>query len=163
LASLWRSSSSKRSRPLKWDIIGDNTGFNNKRKNQNQQLTYRYDRLIGEGGIKTYEDKIIDFVRKKKNEGLGANGINNGINNWINQLRKFNLISGIKGIEWELIGLCVPENIKKSQDREYRVDEVIAIEEKLDVKGKVVSRIMRGSGVRRGAEPYINAEFLDQH
>jgi hypothetical protein len=57
----------------------------------------------------------------------------------------------------------VPENIKKSQDREYRVDEVIAIEEKLDVKGKVVSGVMRGSGVRRGAELYINAEFLDQH
>lgn len=50
--------------------------------------------------------------------------------------------------------------MKKTQDREYHVEEVIAIEEKLDVRGKVISGVMRGSGVRRGAEPSINVGDL---
>jgi len=50
--------------------------------------------------------------------------------------------------------------MKKTQDREYHPEEVIAIEEKLDVRGKVVCGLMRGSGVRRGAEPSISVGDL---
>lgn len=50
----------------------------------------------------------------------------------------------------------MPEFEKKTRDREYFPEEVIAIEDKLDVRGKVVSGVMRGSGVRRGAEPDIS-------
>jgi hypothetical protein len=48
--------------------------------------------------------------------------------------------------------------VEKTQDREYYLEEVITIEDKLDVGGKVVSEVMRGSGVRRGAEPTISVE-----
>ncbi len=54
----------------------------------------------------------------------------------------------------------MPEYIKKTQDREYNAEEAIAIEEKLDVRGKVISGVMRGSGVRRGAEPSISVGDL---
>ena len=48
-----------------------------------------------------------------------------------------------------------PEYVKKTHDREYHADEIIKIEDKLDVRGKAVMGLMRGSGVRRGAEPTI--------
>ena len=48
--------------------------------------------------------------------------------------------------------------MEKTQDREYYLEEVITIEDKLDVGGKVVSEVMRGSRVRRGAEQTISVE-----
>lgn len=63
-------------------------------------------------------------------------------------------------IDWDLIKSYTPEMVKKTQDREYYANEVIAIEEKLDVRGKVVSGIMRGSGIRRGAERSISVGDL---
>ena len=88
----------------------------------------------------------------KKKEGIGARAIDNYVNN----LQKFYRINGVKGIDWELVKSYRPDYVKKTQDREYRADGVIAIEEKLDVRGKVASGVMRGSGIRRGAEPFIN-------
>jgi hypothetical protein len=161
------------------DLSNDDDGRNNnkkrkRRRQKNNNVIYRYDWLIGDddgvhdyhhrGGrkettmvverdIQTLQDRIIQFViYKKKEGGLGANGIDN----YINPLRKFYWVNGIKGIDWELVRSYRPEHVKKTQDREYHPEEVIAIEEKLDVKGKVVSGVMRGSGVRRGAEPSIN-------
>jgi hypothetical protein len=109
-------------------------------------------RAVEERDIQTLQDRIIQFVIHKKKEGLGANGIDN----YINPLRKFYWVNGVKGIDWELVRSYRPEHVKKTQDREYHAEEVIAIEEKLDVRGKVVSGVMRGSGVRRGAEASIN-------
>lgn len=59
-----------------------------------------------------------------------------------------------------MVKSCRPDDVKKTQDREYYADEVIAIEEKLDVRGKVVTGVMRGSGIRRGAEPFISVGDL---
>jgi hypothetical protein len=99
---------------------------------------------------------IIDFVIDKKKEGLGSKGISN----YINPLQRFYKINGIKGIDWELVKSCRPENVKKTQDREYNAEEVIAIENQLDVRGKVVTGVMRGSGIRRGAEPLLTVGDL---
>jgi hypothetical protein len=130
---------------------------NNNNNNNTEKIVYRYDWLIGDGDAQTIENKIIDFViHKKDEEGLGANGIDN----YINQLANFYWINGVKGIDWRLIRRYRPDHIKKTQDREYRTDEVIAIEEKLDVRGKVIIGIMRGSGVRIGAESSINVGDL---
>ena len=120
---------------------------------------YRYDWLIGNEDVQTIQNKIIQFVIDKKKEGLGARAIDN----YVNHLRRFYRVnSGIRGggIDWELVKSYMPDYVKKTQDREYRADEVIAIEEKLDVRGKVVSGVMRGSGVRRGAERLINVGDL---
>ena len=135
------------------DLLNHNG--NNKKKN-NSNIVYRYNWLINED-TQTLQDRIIQFViHKKKEEGLGAKGIDN----YLNPLQKFYLVNGIKGIDWELVRRYKPEDVKKTQDREYHAEEVIAIEEKLDVRGKVVSGVMRGSGVRRGAEPSINVGDL---
>jgi hypothetical protein len=112
--------------------------------------------VVERGDIQTLQDRIIQFVIYKKKEGLGANGIDN----YINPLQKFYWVNGIKGIDWELVRSYRPEHVKKTHDREYHPEEVIAIEEKLDVRGKVVSGVMRGSGVRRGAEPSISVGDL---
>ena len=121
----------------------------------NDDVDYRYDWLI-DNDIRTIQDRIIQFVIDKKKEGLGARAIDNYVNN----LQKFYRVNGVKGIDWELIKSYKPDYVKKTQDREYRADEVIAIEEKLDVRGKVASGVMRGSGIRRGAEPFINVGDL---
>ena len=116
-------------------------------------VVYRYDRLIGEegdnnsGNIQILHERVIQFVIQKKKEGLGSNGLDN----YINPLRRFYRVNGIKGIDWEVVRDYRPDRVKKTHDREYYADEVIAIEEKLDVRGKVASGLMRGSGVRRGA------------
>ncbi len=100
----------------------------------NNDIFYRYDWLI-DGDIQTLQDRIIQFVIQKKKDGLGANGIDN----YINPLRKFYRVNGVKAIDWELVRDYRPERVKKTHDREYHADEVIAIEEKLDVRGKVAS------------------------
>ncbi len=116
------------------------------KKNHNNNLVYRYDWLIGDGNIETIQNKIIDFVTYKRyKEGLG----DTGIGNYINPLKNFYWVNGVKGIDWKLVNKYRPDNFKKTQDREYNADEVITIEEKLDVRDKVVSGVMRGSGVRR--------------
>jgi hypothetical protein len=56
----------------------------------------------------------------------------------------------VKGIDWEMIRSFKPDYVKKTHDREYHPEEIIKIEDKLDVRGKVVMGLMRGSGVRRG-------------
>jgi site-specific recombinase XerC len=125
-------------------------------------VVYRYDWLIGEDGdnnnsnIQILQDRVIQFVIQKKKEGLGSNGLDN----YINPLRRFYRVNGMKGIDWEVVREYRPDRVKKTHDREYYADEVIAIEEKLDVRGKVASGLMRGSGVRRGAEPSINVGDL---
>jgi hypothetical protein len=123
-------------------------------------VVYRYDWLFGDEGdnnnIQTLQDRIIQFVIQKKKEGLSSVGIDN----YINPLKRFYRVNGVKGIDWELVREYIPERIKKTRDREYRAEEVIAIEEKLDVRGKVVSGLMRGSGVRRGAEPSLSVGDL---
>ena len=125
-------------------------------------VVYRYDWLIGEdddnnsGNIRILQDKVIQFIIQKKKEGLGSNGLDN----YINPLRRFYRVNGVKGIDWEVVREYRPDRVKKTHDREYYADEVIAIEEKLDVRGKVASGLMRGSGVRRGAEPSINVGDL---
>jgi hypothetical protein len=125
-------------------------------------VVYRYDWLIGEddddnsGNIRILQDKVIQFIIQKKKEGLGSNGLDN----YINPLRRFYRVNGVKGIDWEVVREYRPVRVKKTHDREYNAEEVIAIEEKLDVRGKVASGLMRGSGVRRGAEPSINVGDL---
>lgn len=101
--------------------------------------------------IQTIQDRIIQFVIDKKKEGRGASAIDN----YINPLQKFYWVNGVKGIDWKLVRSYRPEHVKKTHDREYYPEEVIAIEDKLDIRGKVVMGLMRGSGVRRGAEPSI--------
>lgn len=133
------------------DLLNDNNNDNKnkskKNNNNNNSLVYRYDWLVGDDDIQTIENRIIDFVTYKRDEeGIGANGIDN----YINQLQNFYRVNGVKGIDWKLIRRYRPDHVKKTQDREYRAEEVIAIEEKLDVRGKVISGIMRGSGVRIG-------------
>lgn len=61
------------------------------RRGGKKELVYRYDWLLDEArkggdddsddddGIQTLQDKIIQFVIYKKNEGIGANGIGNYI------------------------------------------------------------------------------------
>ena len=124
-----------------------------------KKIIYRYDWLAeghdGVGGgkdIQTIQDMIIQFVIHKKKQGLGASGIDN----YITPLQKFYWVNGIKGIDWDSIRSYKPEHVKKTLDREYYSEEIIAIEDKLDVRGKVVSGVMRGSGLRRGAEPTIS-------
>lgn len=119
-------------------------------------IVYRYDWLIDNKDIQTLQDRIIHFVIHKKKESLSSNGLDN----YINPLRRFYRVNGLKGIDWEVVREYRPERVKKTQDREYRAEEVIAIEEKLDVRGKVVSGLIRGSGIRRGAEPSINVGDL---
>jgi hypothetical protein len=48
-----------------------------------------------------------------------------GINNYINPLQRFYRINGIKGIDWDLVKSCRPEDVKKTQDREYNAEEVL--------------------------------------
>jgi hypothetical protein len=127
-------------------------------KEEEGHFVYRYDWLIGDRGenIQTLQDRIIKFVIEKKKEGLSSSGLDN----YINPLRRFYKVNSVKGIDWELVREYRPERVKKTHDREYHAEEVIAIEEKLDVRGKVVSGVMRGSGVRRGAEPSIKVGDL---
>lgn len=140
---------------LDHDVLGNNKK-RKKKKNDNNNIVYRYDWLVNDD-VETIQNKIIDFVIDRKKEGLlGAKGIDN----YINPLEKFYKVNGIKGIDWELIRSYKPDDVKKTQDREYYPEEVIAIEEKLDVRGKVVSGVMRGSGIRRGAEPLIKVGDL---
>lgn len=67
------------------------------------------------------------------------------IENYTNHLRRFYRVNGVKAgiIDWDLIKSYVQENVKKRRT-EYYANEVIAIEEKLDVRGKVVSGVMGG-------------------
>jgi hypothetical protein len=125
----------------------------------NSNLVYRYDWLIGDGNndVQTIENMIIDFVvYKRDKEGLGAAAIDNYINHLVN----FYWVARVRGIDWRLVKRHKPDNVKKTQDREYYAEEVIAIEEKLDVRGKVVSGVMRGSGVGRGAVQLISVGDL---
>jgi len=109
--------------------------------------------LLAEGNI---QEKLVHFVVCKKKKGLGYSGISN----YVNALKQLYWVNGIKGIDWELVRTFLPENVKKTNDREYYPDEVLAIEDKLDVRGKVVSGAMRGSGIRRGAEPTVSVGDL---
>ena len=116
-------------------------------------IIYRYDWLLygGNNDIQTIQDRIIQFVIDKKKEGRGGSAIDN----YINPLQKFYWANGVKGIDWKLVRSYRPEHVKKTHDREYYPEEVIAIEDKLDIRGKVVMGLMRGSGVSGGAEPSI--------
>jgi hypothetical protein len=134
--------------------------------NNNNNLVYRYDWLLppsnnddsGVINIETVQNMIIQFVIDKNKQGLSFKAIEN----YTNHLHKFYRVNGVKVgvIDWDLVKSYMPENVKKTQDREYYANEVIAIEEKLNVRGKVVSGIMRGSGVRRGAERSISVGDL---
>jgi hypothetical protein len=139
---------------------------NNNNNNNNNNLVYRYDWLLppsnnddsGVINIETVQNMIIQFVIDKNKQGLSFKAIEN----YTNHLHKFYRVNGVKVgvIDWDLVKSYMPENVKKTQDREYYANEVIAIEEKLNVRGKVVSGIMRGSGVRRGAERSISVGDL---
>ena len=147
-----------------WKLYEENNNntYNNNNKqegsnnNKNNNLIYRYDWLLpinhdnGAVDIKTVQNMVIQFVIEKNKQGLSYKAIEN----YTNHLQKFYRLNGVKVgvIDWDLIKSYMPENVKKTQDREYRADEVIAIEDKLNVRGKVVSGLMRGTGVRRGAE-----------
>ena len=128
------------------DDDGDDDNGHNNNKNKREKsnnVIFRYDWLIGddydnddgsgvhdyhhhhgarkrtsalvvERDIQTLQDRIIQFVIHKKKKGLGANGIDN----YINPLRKFYWVNGIKGIDWELVRSYRPEHVKKTQDRE---------------------------------------------
>ena len=111
-------------------------------------LVYRYDWLLCNKDIQTIQDRIIEFVIQKKKEGRGANAIDN----YLTPLWRFHRVHGVKGIDWEMVRSFKPDYFKKTHDREYRPNEIIRIEDKLDVRGKVVMGLMGGSGVRRGAE-----------
>jgi hypothetical protein len=147
-----------------WQLyeVGDDNDKNknkNKNNNKNSKFVYRYDWLLQlSSDVPTLQDKIIQFIMYKTRQGLGAKAIEN----YTNHLRKFYRANGVKVgvIDWDLIKSYIPENVKKTQDREYYANEVIAIEEQLDVRGKVVSGVMRGSGVRRGAEQTLTVGDL---
>jgi hypothetical protein len=140
-----------------------NNNGNNEQEGSNN-LVYRYDWLLpssnhdGVIDVETIQDRIIQFVMDKNKQGLSFKAIEN----YVTHLRKFYRVNGVKVgvIDWDLIKSYMPDNVKKTQDREYYANEVIAIEEKLDVRGKVVSGVMRGSGVRRGAEGSISVGDL---
>ena len=145
-----------------WKLYEEN---NNNKQEGNNSLVYRYDLLLpnnNNGGsavdIETVQNRIIQFVMDKNKQGLSFKAIEN----YVTHLRKFYRVNGVKigVIDWDLIKSYMPENVKKTQDREYYANEVIAIEEKLDVRGKVVSGVMRGSGVRREAEGSISVGDL---
>jgi len=118
---------------------------------QKKDGSYSYTSLL-KGRPEDIQNSIVQFVIAKKKEGIGASGLDNYINN----LQKFYKTNGIRTIDWELVRSYKPETVKKSKDREYLDDEVIAIERRLNERGKVISGLMRGSGVRRGAEPTVN-------
>lgn len=58
---------------------------NNNSTSSNNNLVYRYDWLIGDGDIQTIQNKIIDFVNRKKKDGMTSKGISN----YINSLQRF--------------------------------------------------------------------------
>lgn len=120
-------------------------------KLQNKDASYPYSALL-KWNEEEIQNKAVEFVIHMKKQGLGASGIENYILN----LLKFYKTNGVRLIDWELVRSYKPENFKKNKDREYLDSEVIAIEEKLNERGKVVSGLMRGSGVRRGAEPSLS-------
>ena len=108
-------------------LLNDNNMTKSKKyTNNSNNLIYRYDWLIDED-IQTIQNKIIDFVNSKKKDGMTSKGINN----YIIPLQRFYRVNGIKGIDWDLVKSCRPGDVKKTQDREYNAEEVIAIEEKL--------------------------------
>ncbi|MFL6476793.1 MAG: hypothetical protein ACJ70Y_07430, partial [Nitrososphaera sp.] len=83
-------------------------------------LVYRYDWLLpntsGQSGnvasvvvdIETIQDRIIQFVMDKKQQGLGAKAIDN----YIVHLQKFYRVNGVKVglIDWDLIHNYYPDN-----------------------------------------------------
>lgn len=113
--------------------------------------TPQYVQLVT-GTPQQIEEKISHFVIIKKRQGLGAAGIDN----YIDRLHKFLKANQVKGVDFDAIRAFLPEKVKKYKDREYFEEEVFAIEDHLDEKGKVVSGIIRGSGIRRGGEPTVN-------
>lgn len=132
--------------------INNKINKNKKRKPRKYpNLAYRYDWLLFNKDVPTIQDRIIEFVIAKKKEGRGANGIEN----YISLLWRFYRVHGVKGIDWEMIRSFKPPNVKKTHDKEYPPDDIIKIEDKLDVRGKVVVGLMRGSGVRRGTLGYM--------
>lgn len=99
------------------------------------------------------QSRVIHFIIHKKKLGRGSAGIEN----YINCLTTFYKVHGKKKeIDWELVRSYLPEKVKKTKDREYYADEVISIEKHLDERGKVVSGLPRGSGVRRGGENTVS-------
>ena len=108
---------------------------------------YRYDWLLygGNNDIQAIQDRIIQFVIDKKKEGRGASAIDN----YINPMQKFYWVNGVKGIDWKLVRSYRPEHVKKTHDREYYPEEVIAIEDKLDIRGKVVMGLMGSTPTTR--------------
>lgn len=102
------------------------------------------------------QEKIVHFVIHKKKRGLGASGIES----YINKLVGFYSVNGIKNIDWDTVRKYKPDNVKKTSDREYFDEEVIKLESKLDDRGKVVSGVIRGSGIRRGGEPTVRIKNL---
>jgi hypothetical protein len=119
------------------------------------KLLYRYDKLF-EAGVEGIQERAKHFVICKKKAGFSASNING----YINYLVKFYKTNGIRGIDWDLVREYAPEPVKKTKDREYYADEVFAIEGKLDDRGKAVSGLIRGSGVRRGGEPGLSVGDL---
>lgn len=99
------------------------------------------------------QNRLAHFVIYKKKRGLGADGIDN----YINFLFNFFKANGHKNAaDWETIRSFKPAKVKKTKDREYFDEEVFAIEDKLDARGRAITGLMRGSGVRRGSEPTLS-------
>ncbi len=69
-----------------YDALGNHKKRKKKKNNNNNNndIVYRYDWLINDN-VETIQNKIIDFVRHKKKEGMSAKGIDN----YINPLEKF--------------------------------------------------------------------------
>jgi len=118
----------------------------------NEKGEPEYDKLLS-GDIADIEKYLKHFVIYKKKKGLGAAGIEN----YINILVTFYKAHGLKKkIDWELIRSYLPEKVRKYKDREYYDSEVWDIEGKCDERGLVVTGVMRGSGIRRGAEGTVS-------
>ncbi len=94
--------------------------------NDNNNLVYRYDWLLPPSStsaaaagsaaavvvdIETIQDRIIQFVIDKKQQGFGARAIDN----YTKHLQKFYRVNGVKVglIDWDLIHNYFPDYVKK--------------------------------------------------
>lgn len=109
-----------------------------------------YHELVGDEGSpqnsKAIELKIIDYIAKRKEQGITAQSLANHLA----ALRHFYNMNDIDGIKWDKVRRYLGERIKTVDDKAYTHEQIAQVLEYVDYRMRVILLVQASTGMRIG-------------
>ncbi|HEY7109899.1 MAG TPA: hypothetical protein VH415_10745 [Nitrososphaeraceae archaeon] len=104
------------------------------------------------------EDKLIDFIISKRDEGVKYGTLHNAVA----AICKFHLVVGDIELNKNRINRFLPENTRTKKDRGYESEEIETILRLANERTLAIILLLSSTGMRLGALPLLKASDLEK-